>query len=76
MIPLAQKIEQLKARYQGETSLPPHEALAICESLRLMVEIEQSRVTALGERIVQFDDRLQALERTAPTYNPDARRGG
>ena len=75
MIPLAQKIEQLKARYQGETSLPPYEALAICESLRLMLEIETARVTAIAEAQIRLDGRIHALERLMATYNPDARRG-
>ena len=67
-IPLAQKIEQLKQRYQGEASLPPHEALAICEALRLMIEIEESRITALAEAQIRMDGRIHQLERLAATY--------
>lgn len=67
-IPLSQKIEQLKARYQGEASLPPHEALAICEALRLMLEIEQARITAIAEAQIRLDGRIHTLERIASTY--------
>ena len=67
-IPLAQKIEQLKQRYQGEASLPPHEALAIVEALRLMLEIEQARVTAIAEAQIRLDARINALERLAVSY--------
>ena len=67
-MPLANKIEQLKARYQGDTSLPPHEALAIMEALRLMLEIEQSRITAIAEAQIRLDGRIHQLERLAATY--------
>jgi hypothetical protein len=72
---LAQKIEQLKARYQGEHYLPPHEALAIVDALRLMLEIEQSRITAIAEAQIRLDGRMHQLERVVATYNLDARRG-
>ena len=67
-ISLSQKIEQLKARYQGALAVPADETLAMIEALKLMLDIEQARVTALGERMLQFQEQLQQLERTAPTY--------
>ena len=67
-IPLAQKIEQLKARYQGEASLHLHEALAIVEALRLMLEGEQARITAIAEAQIRLDGRMHQLERLAATY--------
>ena len=65
---LAQKIEQLKARYQGEATLPPYEALALIEALRLMLEIEQARITAIAEAQIRLDGRMHQLERLAATY--------
>lgn len=67
-MPLSDKIEQLKARYQGEACLPPHEALAIIETLRMMLEVEQSRVTAIIQAQCRLDMRIHALERLAATY--------
>jgi|CXWL01.1.fsa_nt_gi hypothetical protein len=66
-LPLDKKIEQLKARYQGDTSLPPHEALAIVDALRLMLEIEQSRITAIAEAQIRLDGRMHQLERVVAT---------
>jgi hypothetical protein len=74
-LPLDQKISQLKARYQGEASIPPHEALALVEALRLMMEIEQARITAIAEAQIRLDGRMHQLERVVATYNLDARRG-
>ena len=65
---LAQKIEQLKARYQGEHYLPPHEALAIVDALRLMLEMEQARITAIAEAQIRLDGRIHQLERMMATY--------
>ena len=53
-IPLSQKIEQIKQRYQGETSLPPHEALAID--------------AALLDHIKDLHQRLEVLEGRSVTY--------
>ena len=66
-IPLSQKIEQLKARYQGDASLPHYEALALFEALRLMMELEQARITAIAEAQIRLDGRIHTLERIAVT---------
>lgn len=73
MIPLAQKIEQLKARYANETILPPYEVMLLVESLRGLVEQQETRLTALAEAQIRLDGRLHAVERLAASYNPDAR---
>jgi len=72
-IPLAQKIDQIKVRYQGETSVPPHEILAICEALNSRIDNLLSQVSPTLEAMVRLDARLNAVERLAATYNPDAR---
>jgi hypothetical protein len=68
MIPLSQKIQQLKDRYASELSLPPTEALAVCEALRELVEAQALRLTAMGEAQIRLDGRIHALERLASTY--------
>ena len=67
-LPLDKKIEQLTARYQGDTSLPPHEALALVDALRLMLEMEQARITAIAEAQIRLDGRIHQLERMMATY--------
>lgn len=73
MIPLSQKIEQLKVRYQGEASLPPSDTLTLIYALRMLIEEQELRVTALAEAQIRLDGRIHLLERLASMYNPDAR---
>ena len=55
-IPLAQKIEQLKQRYQGESSLPPHEALAIDAALLDHITDLHQRLAVLEGRAVPYKE--------------------
>ena len=70
MIPLPQKIEQLKVRYQGEASLPPSDTLALLSALLEQVESLEKRLTIMGAGHVQLDGRLHAVERLLATLEP------
>lgn len=69
-IPLQQRIEQLKARYQHDTTMPPMDVLDLCEALRLLIEGQEVRLTAIMEAQLHVNERLHAVERLASTYQP------
>lgn len=69
-IPLKQKLEQLLARYQHDTTMPPADILEVCEALRSLLDGQEMRLAAIMEAQIHVNARLHAVERIASTYDP------
>lgn len=63
MIPLAQKIDQLKARYVHEQALPPYATLDLLDALRVRIEVIDARLNAIVKEQIKLIGRLDAVER-------------
>lgn len=67
-IPLAQKIEQLKARYATESTMPPHVVFDLFASLHAEVHQVSLDLSVALDGVTRLDERIHTLERLASTY--------
>ena len=67
--PLYTRIEGLKAKLAQQKDATLSELLLVNEGLLSLIEQNRNDLTSAYEAQVRMDQRLNALEKTAPTYH-------